>query len=227
MEHDGEMSAKRCLRCGQEGGRRISAESVSPEMTAWLTQAHPQGGDGACSLCLAEARMARMQAMLQADHDEAARLEAEVMESLRQGELVASLPGAEEKPSLGDRVADRVAAFGGSWAFIGLFSLVMAVWITGNILLASRAVDPYPFILLNLVLSSVAALQAPVIMMSQNRASQRDRAQAEADYRTNLKAELEVRELHHKLDHLMIHQMERLMEVQRMQIEMMEQLGRR
>jgi uncharacterized membrane protein len=132
----------------------------------------------------------------------------------------------KEEPTFGERVADRVAAFGGSWAFIGLFSLVMLVWISANALLASRAVDPYPFILLNLVLSSVAALQAPVIMMSQNRSSQRDRAQAEADYRTNLKAELEVRELHHKIDHLMLHQMERLMEAQRIQIELVEELRR-
>ncbi len=221
------MSAKRCPMCGKEGGRKVSLESVSPEMLAWLSQAYPQGQKGACVLCLGEARLARMQSMLETDHAEAARLEAEVMESLRQSEVVASLPAAEEAPSMGERLADRVAAFGGSWAFIGLFSLVMVVWITANVLLASRAVDPYPFILLNLVLSSVAALQAPIIMMSQNRASQRDRAQAEADYRTNLKAELEVRELHHKLDHLMIHQMERLMEAQRMQIELMEELGRR
>jgi uncharacterized membrane protein len=204
----------------------ISVESISPEMMGWLKSAFPQGGEGACTLCLNEARMARMKAMLETEHAEAARLESEVLESLRQGEIISSLPVGKEEPTFGERVADRVAAFGGSWAFIGLFSLVMLVWISANALLASRAVDPYPFILLNLVLSSVAALQAPVIMMSQNRSSQRDRAQAEADYRTNLKAELEVRELHHKIDHLMLHQMERLMEAQRIQIELVEELRR-
>jgi CRP/FNR family cyclic AMP-dependent transcriptional regulator len=105
-----------------------------------------------------------------------------------------------ERLTLGQRIADHVAAFGGSWPFIILFGVVLVVWMVVNTRLAARAFDPYPFILLNLVLSSLAALQAPVIMMSQNRQAFKDRLQAEMDYRVNLKAELEVAELHHKID---------------------------
>ena len=109
---------------------------------------------------------------------------------------------AEEMMTFGQRVADRVAAFGGSWTFIIVFGGIILVWIVANILLALGAFDPYPFILLNLALSTLAALQAPVIMMSQNRQAFKDRVNAEADYRVNLKAELEVAQLHRKVDRL-------------------------
>lgn len=104
----------------------------------------------------------------------------------------------EENLSFGQRMADRVAAFGGSWAFIGLFSGVLLVWIVFNMSMSAahrRSFDPYPFILLNLVLSTLAALQAPVIMMSQNRQSAKDRLDAKHDYEINVKAETEIEEL--------------------------------
>ena len=110
---------------------------------------------------------------------------------------------AEERMTLGAHIADRVASFGGSWKFIILFGLIMTVWVILNtIALLSRPFDPYPYILLNLVLSMISALQAPVIMMSQNRQAAKDRLQADQDYQVNLKAELEVAQLHRKLDHL-------------------------
>jgi uncharacterized membrane protein len=104
--------------------------------------------------------------------------------------------------TVGQRVADRVAAFGGSWSFILLFGALITVWMGVNLLQSVRPFDPYPFILLNLVLSTLAALQAPVIMMSQNRQAFKDRLNAEADYQVNLKAELEVAHLHKKMDRL-------------------------
>jgi uncharacterized membrane protein len=108
-----------------------------------------------------------------------------------------------EMMTLGERVADRVAAFGGSWTFICIFAAVMLVWVTLNTAaLFSNHFDPYPFILLNLFLSMIAAIQAPVIMMSQNRQSAKDRLKADADYEVNLKAELEVAQLHRKLDNI-------------------------
>jgi len=107
-----------------------------------------------------------------------------------------------ERLTLGQRIADRVAAFGGSWPFIILFTVGLVIWMAANAWLAARAFDPFPFILLNLVLSTVAALQAPVIMMSQNRQAFKDRLQAEMDYQVNLKAELEVAHLHQKVDQL-------------------------
>lgn len=105
-----------------------------------------------------------------------------------------------EKPSFGQRAADAVARFAGSWAFIFSFIAVMVIWMVLNVLLAARAFDAYPFILLNLVLSCIAAVQAPLIMMSQNRQEAKDRARAENDYRINLKNELIIDDLHKKLD---------------------------
>lgn len=108
----------------------------------------------------------------------------------------------EENRTFGQRVADQVAYWGGSWPFIITFSILMALWIAANVMAAARAFDPYPFILLNLVLSTLAAIQAPIIMMSQNRQAARDRLQALHDYEVNLKAELEIVALHDKLDRL-------------------------
>jgi uncharacterized membrane protein len=108
----------------------------------------------------------------------------------------------KEPITFGDRMADRIASFGGSWTFIGIFVGVMLVWITINILEHNKSFDPYPFILLNLVLSCLAALQAPIIMMSQNRQSLKDREQAQHDYDINIRAEKEIAALHAKIDSL-------------------------
>jgi uncharacterized membrane protein len=119
---------------------------------------------------------------------------------------------------VGQRLADRVANVGGGWKFITWFTVVFVVWILSNsVLLVTRPFDPYPFIFLNLVLSCLAAIQAPVIMMSQNRQEARDRLHAMRDYQVNLKAELEIRHLHQKVDHLLSHQWERLVEIQEIQ----------
>lgn len=106
-----------------------------------------------------------------------------------------------EHLTFGERVADRVAAFGGSWTFIGLFCAMIVAWVLLNTLRATPP-DPYPFILLNLILSMVAAIQAPIIMMSQNRQAAKDRLTMEHDYEVNLKAELEIMSLHEKIDDL-------------------------
>ncbi len=126
-------------------------------------------------------------------------------------------------PRLGERVADRIARFGGSWGFLGLFGLVLAAWMTYNAT-ESRPFDPFPFILLNLVLSCIAAVQAPVILMTQNRAAQKDREQATADYEVNLKAELEILALHHKLDSLREESWRELVAQQERQIALLESL---
>lgn len=112
----------------------------------------------------------------------------------------------DEKSTLGQRAADAVARFAGSWAFIFSFIAVMVLWMAGNVLLASRAFDAYPFILLNLVLSCIAAVQAPLIMMSQNRQEAKDRQRAENDYRVNLKNELIIDDLYRKLDRILENQ---------------------
>jgi uncharacterized membrane protein len=133
----------------------------------------------------------------------------------------------EAHPSLGQRAADRVATFGGSWPFVGLFVAAVVVWvaINGSLMLRNgEAFDPYPYILLNLFLSMLAAIQAPVILMSQNRQAQKDRVSAAHDYEVNLKAELEIMLLHEKLDALRQTQWGELLAIQREQLELLARL---
>lgn len=132
---------------------------------------------------------------------------------------------AADDRTLGQRVADNVARFGGSWGFIGGFGVFLALWVIGNVwLLRTHPFDPYPFIFLNLLLSMLAALQAPVIMMSQNRQAARDREAAEHDYAVNLKAELEIMALHDKLDQLRVEQLEKILVAQGEQIALLRQV---
>jgi len=130
--------------------------------------------------------------------------------------------------TFGQRAADTVARVGGSWVFVLSFLVLLVVWMAINTFaLRSGAFDPYPYILLNLVLSCLAALQAPIIMMSQNRASERDRVESTHDYETDLKAEIEIASLHDKVDHLLHAQWERMVELQEMQMELLTELTRR
>ena len=130
--------------------------------------------------------------------------------------------------TFGQRIADKVATFGGSWTFIISFGVFIIIWISLNVFwLINKGFDPYPFILLNLILSCLAALQAPVIMMSQNRQEEKDRDRAKKDYMINLKSELEIRILHEKIDHLIFHQQQELLEIQKVQIEMMSDILKR
>lgn len=222
-----------CPVCGnpKTAGQMIPGAMVRPGIAALIKADHPEWDENQpiCQEDVARYRGAYLENLLQKDRGELNRLDRQVLDSIREEELLASNLEKErdEKLSLGERLADKIAEFGGSWAFILTFLTIMAAWILANIYLMSRPFDPYPFILLNLVLSCLAALQAPVIMMSQNRQETKDRQRVEQDYRTDLKAELEVRALHEKLDHLIIQQWERLLEIQRLQVEMMEELGKR
>src|SRR5437879_9119211 len=167
---------------------------------------------------------------LECEIGELTTLDHEVIESLREHEVLTENieKQFERKLTFGEHLSDKIAEFGGSWRFIITFGSVIAVWIVLNVLLLlNRAFDPYPFILLNLILSCLAALQAPVIMMSQNRAEARDRLRAENDYKVNLKAELEIRHLHEKIDHLLRRPSNSLFQIQQIQIELLEEIGRK
>lgn len=129
----------------------------------------------------------------------------------------------KEGLSFGEKASDAVARFGGSWLFIGLFSLMISIWILFNGS-HNKAFDPFPFIFLNLFLSCIAAFQAPIIMMSQNRQSEKDRLRDIADYQVNLKAELEIQELHHKLDQFYKEEWNKLIEIQKLQLEVSEDI---
>jgi uncharacterized membrane protein len=131
----------------------------------------------------------------------------------------------ESQLTFGQKVADKIATFGGSWTFIITFFSFILIWLTINIwVLATRPFDPYPFILLNLLLSCLAAIQAPIIMMSQNRQEQKDRQRGEHDYKINLRAELEIRLLNEKIDHLLVNQNKKLLEIQELQTDYLEDL---
>ncbi len=152
-------------------------------------------------------------------------LEKQVIATMQNDQLLTDKLMSEEKKeklTYGQRLADRVANFGGSWTFIIIFGTFLICWIISNvIILSNKAFDPYPFILLNLILSCIAAMQAPVIMMSQNRQEEKDRERARKDYMINLKSEMEIRLLNEKIDHLIINQQEKLMEIQQIQVDMM------
>lgn len=171
-----------------------------------------------------------LRSAIEADKGQLDELESEVIRSLEAHDILAANADEvfEGTRSLGERIADVIANFGGSWRFIIFFGVVLFGWIALNIVgLFKQPFDPYPFILLNLVLSCLAALQAPIIMMSQNRQEARDRIRSQNDYKINLKAELEIRHLHEKLDHLLIHQWQRLMEIQQLQVELMNEIAGR
>jgi len=209
----------------------IAGELVRGPIAEMIQKAHPDWsqGDFVCITDLNEFRARYVREALEKDKGELTALEEQVSRSLKEQELLSKNVNLEfdRKLTLGERLADGVAKYAGSWRFIIGFGLVLVVWITLNSWLASRAFDEYPFILLNLCLSCLAAIQAPVIMMSQNRLESKDRMRAEHDYIVNLKAELEIRSLHEKLDHLLVNQWQRLLEIQEVQTELMQEISRR
>jgi uncharacterized membrane protein len=154
-------------------------------------------------------------------------LESEVLKSINNNEIITENINVaqQEKMKFGDIVADKVASFGGSWGFIILFFIVLLLWVIINTaILVKKPFDPYPFILMNLILSCIAAIQAPIIMMSQNRQEKKDRMRSENDYKVNLKSEIEIRTLHEKVDHLLLDQWSKMMKIQEMQIEILEEI---
>ncbi len=180
-----------------------------------------------CYPDLQELRTEHIEKLLTEDRGALSKHEKEVIESLSRQDILAENVNQmfERKLTFGEHMADKVAKLGGSWKFILSFIFIITVWMLFNALyFYNDAFDPYPFILLNLVLSCLAAIQAPIIMMSQNRQAEKDRLQANEEYCTNLKAELEIQQLHSKLDLFMKHQWESLIELQKIQIELAEDL---
>jgi len=180
-----------------------------------------------CERCYRNARITQLESRLMIERGELSALEIEVARKAAEHLLVTadSEREFERSATRGQRLADRVARVGGSWTFVLGFGLFILVWTSVNSYVFGRgSFDPYPYILLNLLLSCTAAFQAPIIMMSQNRSGARDRARAELDYQVNLKAELEVGALHEKLDHLLHERWESLAEIQHEQLELLREL---
>jgi uncharacterized membrane protein len=168
----------------------------------------------------------KLQQLLATENEQLQKLNAIVVKAVEEEKLLSQkLYEFEDKnPPFSGKVADKVASFGGSWKFIMLFVFFMIVWMFINVYLLQKPFDPFPFILLNLFLSFIAAVQAPVIMMSQNRKEEKDRQRAVNDYLVNLKSEIELRNLHQKIDLLMSEQMQTLFELQKEQVDLMEEI---
>ncbi len=168
-----------------------------------------------------------MASLISQERGETEDLDKDVLTAIKNNSLLSENiePQIEGKLSTGQKMADAIASFGGSWTFIAIFFGFIIIWMSINIyILAAKPFDPYPFILLNLILSCIAAIQAPIIMMSQNRKEQKDRQRSEQDYKVNLKAELEIKLLSEKIDHLIVHQNKKLLEIQELQTDYLEDL---
>ncbi|MFL9843369.1 DUF1003 domain-containing protein [Flavobacterium rhizosphaerae] len=207
---------------------RVSAKLIRPAIFDTIQNEYPHFDD-TCSLAMAELNHFRekyISDFLVKEMGDLSQMEEKVVESLRNKTILTDeLEDEPQKLTLGQRVADKVATFGGSWTFILSFLFFLLAWIAINaFLLLDKGFDPYPFILLNLILSCIAAIQAPVIMMSQNRQGEKDRERAKNDYMVNLKSELEIRMLHEKLDHLILNQEQSLIEIQQVQVDMMKDI---
>jgi uncharacterized membrane protein len=172
-------------------------------------------------------RHRQMENLVKKEVGQMTELETQVLDKLQSNKFISDNvePEMESELTIGERLSDKIAEFGGSWKFIIFFLSFMFVWMGLNAFVYhEKGYDPYPFILLNLVLSCLAALQAPIIMMSQNRQNDKDRIRSEHDYQVNLAAELQIRLLHDKIDHMMLNQHRQIVEIQQIQIELMQEL---
>ncbi|HVI45481.1 MAG TPA: DUF1003 domain-containing protein [Chitinophaga sp.] len=209
---------------------KVNAKMIRPSILAMIRNEHPHFTNK-CNIAISEMDQYRhnyYNTLFSKELSELTEMEKVVLKQLKNDETLTNKLEEEsphQKLTYGEEMADRIASFGGSWTFIFIFFLFITIWMAINVLwLFNKPFDPYPFILLNLILSCLAALQAPVIMMSQNRQEAKDRQRAKKDYMINLKAELEVRILHEKIDHLLIRQQQDVLELQQTQLEMLNQL---
>jgi len=208
----------------------VPAVLMRPNIADEIRKEHPDwSADG--YICLHDLNHYRghyIQTLMEKEMGELSEVEQQVIDAMKEQDFIASNSNDEfdSSRSMGERLADKIASFGGSWTFIIIFGSVLFGWIVLNSLfLARKPFDPFPYILLNLMLSCLAAIQAPIIMMSQNRQEARDRLRAENDYQVNLKAELEIRMLSEKVDRLISQQWRRLLEIQQIQTDLMEDLA--
>jgi uncharacterized membrane protein len=210
-------------------GQGLFLKDLRPSLRKYIQQTEPDGDDSAFISFNALNSLLRdyINKLSEEDTKEQQSLKSKIGERFEEEDALQPINyDPSDKPmTLAERLADNIAAFGGSWTFILIFLSVLLVWMAVNVyIFRNKGFDPYPFILLNLALSCIAALQAPVIMMSQNRQAESDRERAEYDFKVNLKAETEVRLLHKKLDHLLAHQHRNMAELFQLQLDIMQQM---
>ena len=207
---------------------KISAKNIRQSLLHFINKTHSNFSKN-CFLSIEEMNDYRekyISEFLNKKLGNLTEVEKQVIQSVSKNTMISTeVEEDEQKTSFGQKLADKVAEFGGSWGFIIFFMTFLVAWILLNVFwLSNHGFDPFPFILLNLILSCIAAIQAPVIMMSQNRQEEKDRERAKKDYKINLKSELEIRELHEKIDHLIIHYQQDLLEIQKTQIDLLENI---
>lgn len=224
-----------CAVCGKSfrNSDLVPGVAVRDVIAKEIVCDHPGWSPDESFICrpdLTKYRANYVHSLLESEKGELTALEEGVLHSIRDYEILSKDIDTEfeQKWTFGESLADRIATFGGSWTFLICFGAFLALWIGLNTaVLVLHPPDPYPFILLNLILSCLAAIQAPIIMMSQNRQEAKDRLRSQHDYQVNLKAELEIRHLHDKVDHLLSHQWERLAQMQEIQLDLLTEMGKR
>jgi uncharacterized membrane protein len=210
-------------------GEEVKGNDIREGIFNLIKQDHPDFTYD-CLISLTELNHYRRHYLTQLvaqEKGELAIIDHDVMHAIKNNSILSENLSEEKESDLtfGQKMADKIASFGGSWNFIISFFTFILLWILLNLwILKTKTFDPFPFILLNLILSCIAAIQAPIIMMSQNRQEEKDRIRAEHDYKINLKAELEIKLLSEKIDHLLVHQNKKLLEIQEIQADYLEDL---
>jgi uncharacterized membrane protein len=210
-------------------GEDVKAQDLREGIFNLILSEHPDFNKE-CYITLDELNHYRrhyLSSLITEERGELAVVDRDVMDAIKNNSILSENieDEIEAKLTLGQKLADKIASFGGSWSFIIIFFSFILVWMGINVwVLATKPFDPFPFILLNLILSCLASIQAPIIMMSQNRKEQKDRQRGEHDYKINLKAELEIKLLSEKIDHLIVHQNKKLLEIQEIQTDYLEDL---
>jgi uncharacterized membrane protein len=223
-----------CQICGEHKRQNevVPAELIRASIVDVIVMEHPAWSPEGyiCHADLNRFREEYVRDVLEKEKDEYASLEETFKHGVKEEDHLPKNINIEFEKELtfGEHLSDKIAGFAGSWSFIALFAGLVFLWVALNTyILLSRPFDPYPFILLNLVLSVLTAIQAPVIIMSQNRQEIRDRLHAERDYQVSIHTELEIHRLHKKIDHLLTSQGQRLLEIQNIQVELMEEVARK
>ena len=224
------MSTGKCEICGKifPEEELITGHGIRHEIEDLIRIDHPEWTDDS-RMCREDFNIYRIRYIMNLIEQERGSIEVledAVVESIKKNDIITLDSRTGDEPvTIGELISDKVASFGGSWKFIIIFFIILLGWIIVNSLyLMSKPFDPYPFILMNLILSCLAAIQAPIIMMSQNRQEMKDRMRSENDYKINLKSEIEIRTLHEKVDHLLLDQWSKMMRVQEIQIEILEEI---
>jgi uncharacterized membrane protein len=223
-----------CRICGEHKRKNdlVPAELIRASIVDVIVKEHPAWSPEGyiCHADLNRFRIDYVRDVLEKEKNEYASLEETDKHGVKEEDHLPKNINVEFEKELtfGEHLSDKIAGFAGSWTFIAVFAGIIFLWVTLNTyILLSRPFDPYPYILLNLVLSILTAVQAPVIIMSQNRQEIRDRLHAERDYQVSIHTELEIHRLHKKIDHLLMSQGHRLMEIQNIQVELMEELAKK